>query len=163
MIFVVAVIAILWGAFAPSAPVEQAEAPPEVKVVEVTDMTVSDIENAAAKKGWYKKSRNGLSYWGGEDDPSIDAVQAPPTGKVTASMNSENAETIGGLVILAILGVVAWKISRSRKRETSSHGDGVSQIQYQALLGELAGMNRILKNIVPDGNGAKAVEKRKRR
>lgn len=170
MLAALVVIALLNGIFAP--PAKQEEPPPEVKVIEVTDMTASDIENAAVKKGWYKADSNGVSYWGGEDDPSIDAVQAPPTdtkgatvkasANVTKPMDDETAETVGGLLILIALAVIAWRLSRGKGGAQTKRGNGVSEVQYQALFREIAGMNKILQNVVPDGGGAKAMERKKK-
>ncbi|MBP5717391.1 MAG: hypothetical protein J6X53_00220 [Abditibacteriota bacterium] len=149
---VLLVIALLSAAFSPSESAK-AEPPPVETVVKVADMTVSDIEEAAAKKGWYKLGRNGLSFWGG-DEASIDAVQKPPTEKFAAFMGGELMESVIGLVLLALPVVLAIAAKRRGTRRKSAKElkrvGGVSDAEFQTLKGQVAVIAAALQNIIPD-------------
>lgn len=152
MLAALLLVALLTFAAPSNSPAPAQEEPPEV--VEVTDMT--DVE--APKKGWYKNSGNGWSYWGGEDDPAIDAVQSPP--KVTASMNADWSKTAGGFAIFAALIAFAKWLSGKGKKEREPVRGGVSQAQWLAMLRRVNDMASIMESVAPDGNGAKATERR---
>ena len=89
----------------------------------------------------------------------------PPKAELAAFMDSQLMESVGGLLILAAPFVLVIRAKRRKKKCDGVPMNGMSQIQYQALMRQLSGMNQILQNVMPDedGRGAKVTERRKRR
>lgn len=164
------VIALLCGIFAPSdnqAQQERVETPPEIRVGDLAQIAdIDEVKDANAPNGMYKKTDKGWSYI-----PDSAENDQPPKAAVTASMKAELipdelAETIGGALILALCGVAAWKASGiGRKKSKVRPGNGTSQIELQALMRRINTVAEIMENVVPDVDGAKAVEigRRKKR
>ena len=80
-------------------------------------------------------------------------------------MTKQTVESVLGLLILAAPLVLVILARRRKKKREGGSPNGVSQIQYQALMRQLSGIARILENVVPDedANGVKVTERRKRR
>ena len=119
------------------------------------------MKDANAEKGWYKKTKGGWMFW---PEGTVEESK-PPKAELAAFMNSQLLESVGGLLILAAPLVLIITLKRRKKKREGGSPNGVSQIQYQALMRQLTGMNRILQNVMPDedGRGAKVTERRKRR
>ena len=163
MIWLFLAVAILCAAHT-STP---AQAPPpleEIRIGDVAEVEVAEIDevkDANAEKGWYKKTKGGWMFW---PEGTTDASK-PPKAELAAFMNSELADSVLGLLILVAPFVLVIRAKRRKKKRDVVPQSGVSQIQYQALMRQLTGMNQILQNVMPDdnGRGAKVTERRKRR
>ena len=138
--------------------------PEEIRIGDVAEVEVEEIDevkDVRAANGWYKKTKGGWMFWPeGTTDES-----RPPKKELAAFMDGQLMESVVGLLILAApLVLIILARRRKRKREGGSP-NGVSQIQYQALMRQLSGIARILENVVPDedANGVKVTERRKRR
>lgn len=155
-------IALLCGVFAPlDSQAQQAEPPPEIRVGDVAQIAdIDEVKDANAPNGTYKKTDNGWAFI--PDSTQNDATQK---ATVTASMNvepipDELVETIGGALILLLCCAAAWKISGIGKKKSKARpGNGVSQIELQALMRRMNTIAEIMENCVPEENGAKAVER----
>ena len=143
-----------------------AQEPPseEIRIGDVAEVEVEEIDevkDVRAANGWYKKTKGGWMFWPeGTTDES-----RPPKKELTAFMDGQLMESVLGLLILAVPLVLLILVRRRKKKRADGSPNGVSQIQYQALMRQLTGMARILENVVPDedGRGAKVTERRKRR
>lgn len=159
-------IALLCGVFAPmDSQAQQPEPPPEIRVGDVAQIAdIDEVKDANAPKGTYRKTDNGWVFI-----PDSTQNGQPQKAAVTASMKAELipdelAETIGGALILALCGVAAWKVSGiGRKKSKARPGNGVSQIELQALMRRMNTIAEIMENCVPEENGAKAVERGRRK
>ena len=162
MIWLFLAVAILCAAHMPSAPAQAPPPPEELRIGDVAEVAEIDpVKDANAEKGWYKKTKGGWMFWPeGTTDES-----KPPKAELAAFMNSQLLESVGGLLILAAPLVLVITLKRRKRKREGGSPNGVSQIQYQALMRQLTGMNRILQNVMPDedGRGAKVTERRKRR
>ena len=161
MIWLFLAVAILCAAHT-STP---AQAPPPAEEIRIGDVAeveeIDPVKDANAEKGWYKKTKGGWMFWPeGTTDES-----KPPKAELAAFMNSELADSVLGLLILAAPFALVIRAKRRKKKRDVVPQSGVSQIQYQALMRQLSGMARILKSVVPDedGRGAKVAERGKRR
>lgn len=160
------VIALLCGIFAPSdnqAQQERVETPPEIRVGDLAQIAdIDEVKDANAPNGMYKKTDKGWSYI-----PDSAENDQPPKAAVTASMKAklipdELAETIGGALILALCGVAAWKASGIGRKNKARPGNGVSQIELQALMRRVNSIAEIMENVVPGVDGAKAGKRGRR-
>lgn len=159
---VFALIAILSAAFHP-APVQQ-EPPPveETRIGDVAEVSVIDeVKDANAENGWYKKTKGGWMFW---PESTVEGDK-PPKAELAAFMSGQLAESVAGLVVLALpfVLVITWKL---RKRKKANDRDmkrisGVSQAEFQALIRKLSGMEQILHNLTPE-NGESRNGGRKR-
>lgn len=162
MIWVLLAVSILCAAHM-STPAREPP-PEEIRIGDVAEVEVEEIDevkDVRAANGWYKKTKGGWMFWPeGTTDES-----KPPKAELAAFMNSQLLESVGGLLILAAPLVLIITLKRRKKKREGGSPNGVSQIQYQALMRQLTGMNRILQNVMPDedGRGAKVTERRKRR
>lgn len=148
MLALLVAIAVLWGAFTPPAPVQQ-DTPPEIRVGDVAEIAgVDEVKDANAPNGTYVKTDNG---WAFVPDTFTSAEgDAPPKAPVTASMTDETIETAGGALVLAVLGVFAWKMSGIGKRGKTRPGDSTS-IELLSLVRRLDTMAQIMEGVAPDG------------
>ena len=162
MIWLFLAVAILCAAHM-STPAREPPAE-EIRIGDVAEVEVEEIDevkDVRAANGWYKKTKGGWMFWPeGTTDES-----KPPKAELAAFMNSQLLESVGGLLILAAPFILIITLKRRKKKREGGSPNGVSQIQYQALMRQLTGMNRILQNVMPDedGRGAKVTERRKRR
>lgn len=161
MIWLFLAVAILCAAHMPSTPAQEPP-PEEIRIGDVAEVAEIDpVKDANAEKGWYKKTKGGWMFW---PEGTVDESK-PPNAELAAFMDGQLMESVGGLLILALPFVLVIRAKRRKKKREGVPQNGVSQIQYQALMRQLAGMNQILQNVVPDedGRGAKVTERRKRR
>ena len=161
MIWLFLAVAILCAAHT-STP---AQAPPPAEEIRISDVAevaeIDEVKDTNAENGWYKKTKGGWMFWPeGTTDES-----KPPKAELAAFMNSELADSVLGLLILAAPFALVIRAKRRKKKRDVVPQSGVSQIQYPALMRQLSGMARILKSVVPDedGRGAKVAERGKRR
>ena len=162
MIWLFLTVAILCAAHI-STPAQEPPAE-EIRIGDVAEVEVEEIDevkDVRAANGWYKKTKGGWMFWPeGTTDES-----RPPTKELAAFMDGQLMESVLGLLILAAPLVLVIQAKRRRKKREGAPPNGVSQIQYQAIMRQLTGMNQILQNVMPDenGRGAKVTERRKRR
>lgn len=164
-------VALLCGIFSPignQTQQEQVETPPEIRIGDVAKIAaIDEVKDADAPPGTYIKTDTGWAFIPDTSNSADgDTPQNPP---VTASMKTqpmtdELVETVGGTLILVVLGAAAWKISGIGKKKGKTHtGDGVSQMELQTLMRRLNTVAQIMESVTPDGNGAKAVERGRRK
>lgn len=157
LLCVLLAIMLLSAITAPPEPIQNVDPSHAEATVKVADMTASDIEEAAVKKGWYKLGRNGLSYWGG-DEASIDAVQKPPTEKFAAFVNQEMMESAAGLAVIALPFVLIIRAKQRKKRKADDRDmkriSGVSSAEFQAYMRKVNEIAELLPNIIPNGASA---------
>ena len=161
MIWLFLTLAILCAAHM-STPAREPPPPEELRIGDVAEVAEIDpVKDANAEKGWYKKTKGGWMFW---PEETVDESK-PPKAELAAFMNSQLLESVGGLLIFAAPFVLVIRAKRRRKKRDNIPKNGMSQIQYQALMRQLTGMNQILQNVMPDedGRGAKVTERRKRR
>lgn len=160
MIWLFLAVAVLCAAHT-SAPAPELPAE-EIRIGDVAEVAeIDEVKDANAEKGWYKKTKGGWMFWPeGTTDES-----RPPKAELAAFMNNETLEAVVGLLFLAAPFVLVIRARRRKKKREGDSPNGVSQIQYQALMRQLSGIARILENVMPDeeANGVKVTERRKRR
>ena len=138
--------------------------PEEIRIGDVAEVEVEEIDevkDVRAANGWYKKTKGGWMFW---PEGTVDESK-PPKAELAAFMDGQLMKSVVGLLILAAPLVLVIRVKRRRKKRDGIPKTGMSQIQYQALMRQLTGMNQILQNVMPDedGRGAKVIERRKRR
>ena len=158
MIWLLLVVALLCAAHTP-APEPPAE---EIRIGDVAEVEVEEIDevkDVRAPNGWYKKTKGGWMFW---PEKTVDENK-PPKAELAAFMNSEMAESVIGLLFIAAPFILVILARCRKKKRDILPRDGVSQVQYQALMRQLSGIARILENVVPDedGRGVKVTERRK--
>ena len=167
MLALLVTVAVLWGMFAPPAPVQQ-DTPPEIRIGDFAEIAaIDEAKDANAPNGTYVKSDNG---WAFIPDTSNSAEgDTPSKPSVTASMQTQpmtddTVEAVGGALILVVLGAAAWKMSGIGKKKVKTHtGNSVSQIELQTLMRRLNTVAQIMESVTPDGNGAKVVERARKK
>lgn len=146
-------IALLCGLFAPSAPVQEPEPPPEIRIGDVAQIAdIDEVKDANAPKGTYRKTDNGWAFV-----PDTATAAEPP--KIAASakaepMTDESAATAGGAVILIAIAAVLLKFSGVGKKKGKA-ANITQNAEIQTLVRRLDNMARIMEGVTPDAERGK--------
>lgn len=141
-------------------PMEQAELPPtDTEEPTVKEEVLDAWEETGKQDGWFIKK--GAS-WMFRPDDEIQAT-SPPRRELAAAVKPAGvSESIGGLVILFLIFAGFILLLPSKKKKPGGLPEnGLKDMEYQALIRQLAGMQRLMENVTTENSNNKFIQRKR--